>query len=124
MNRIFTMLFLFVSFSLAAVAGSVHSVEVIPLDKTPLLSSADFSSAEVSGTGKKATLFLQLTSSAAKKMKAYTEKNVGQILPFIVDGKIIKAPLLREPIKTNSFQVEPMDKTVADDVAQFINSQR
>ena len=124
MKRILTLFVLLLSFSVSAVAGSIHSVEVTPLAKASLLTSSDFASADVSGTGEKAVLSIKLTDSAARRMKTYTTNNVGRELPFLVDGKVIKAPIVRVPIEGNGFQVEPLDRALADEVAQFINSHR
>jgi preprotein translocase subunit SecD len=123
MKRIFTFVIFVLTLQLNAWAG-VRAIEVRPLAKTPLLSLKDFKSAEVKGEGDHAVLTVVLRDDAARRMREFTAKNVGRELPFLVDGKFVNAPVVRAPIEHNTFQVAPMDRSLADSVAQTINTTR
>jgi preprotein translocase subunit SecD len=123
MKRIISHSIVFVLFTIHAFAGSAHVVEISPITQPALISRGDFKSAEVTGHGNKAVLNLKLKNSAAKKLKAYTEKNVGQELPLMVDGKVVGTPVIRAPITDGVSQVEPLNRGTAEKIDRYINGQ-
>lgn len=58
-----------------------------------------------SASGQKGMLNLTLSDDAAAKVTKYTAKKKGQEIAFIVDGKIIATPMLKEPIRGNKVQI-------------------
>jgi preprotein translocase subunit SecD len=124
MKRTLSLSVLLAFTALNAFAGTIRTVEVRPLAQTALIGSNDFKSAEVTGNGEKATLNIELKGPAAQRFRAYTAKNVGQDLPFLVDGKVVQAPLVRTAIEGSTFQVEPLNRELADRIAQFINARQ
>lgn len=122
MKRLISSFVLFALFAVNAFAATIHTVEIRPLAQSALIGAGDFKSAEVTGSGEKAVLSVQLKEDAARRLRAYTAKNVGRELPFVVDGRIFRMPVIRVPIEGSAFQVEPLSRELADTIAQFINA--
>lgn len=71
------------------------------------LTGADLQSAEVvfdRNTGKPA-VSIEFTSSGAEKFAKLTEKNVGKVLPILLDGQPISAPVVQEVIAGGRAQI-------------------
>ena len=93
-------------------------------ENTPLvlsdLTGADLKRATVvfdRTTGKPA-VSLEFTSEGALKFEKLTEKNVGKVMPILLDSEIVSAPLVREKISggmaqiTGDFKLEEAKKMV------------
>ena len=137
-----SILFVFL-FSILSVAQNLKSIEISPIlekptsgsidmmsdgetlhvSKKPVLSLKDFTHADVNITEGQVTLNLSLTPSAGERIKSFTSKNVGKRLAFIVNGKLLKAPKVRDPIDGKGISIDPIDRTEADQLADQINSQ-
>ena len=125
MKRIIALSCLLVLLSANAHSRTVKSIAVTPLAPIPLLTTADFTNAVVEGSaGGQAVLKLTLGEKAAQRLREYTTRNVGRELPLLIDGKLVQAPLVRVPIECNAFQVEPIERALAQEVAQLINAHR
>jgi preprotein translocase subunit SecD len=103
---------------------AIERVEVRPLVERPLLSTSDFSGASVSGAGENSVLNLNLTAKAAARLKTFTAHNLGAELPFLVDGKIIKSPVIRSVIEGQGFEVNPLNHDLAEAIANRINQHK
>ena len=58
------------------------------------------------------TVRIKLDSSFAQKFKGITEKLVGERIAFIIDNKIVAAPVLRDPIESGEIAVYADDETI------------
>lgn len=74
--------------------------------KSPVLTGADLKSASP-GTDQygKPIVQIEFTTEGAKKFKDITSKNVGKPLAIMLDGFIISAPNINEPISGGSAQI-------------------
>jgi preprotein translocase subunit SecD len=108
-----------------AFAAPVRSLEIrtTPPERS-LVSSKDFTHAEVTESAGTILLNLEVTKPAALKLKDYTRKNVGKNLGLIVDGKLLKTPVIRTAIEEGKFQVDLPEKSTAQSIADFVNHQR
>jgi len=95
---------------------------VFHVEKEPLLTLSDFTRGEVSPSGTATVLNVDLTKSGAKRLETFTSLNLGKKLAFIVNGQLVNAPIIRDTIKGKGFNIGPMDKKVAQQLADIINS--
>lgn len=66
---------------------------------------------------------LEFTPSGKKKFADFTRKNVGEILAIVLDGKILSAPSIDEPILTGSAIIRgKFSPKEAKTLADFINA--
>ena len=100
-----------------------HSIEIRPI-KAPVLTEQDFTQAEVATKEGVSTLKIKMSADGVRKMKAFTEQNVGSLLALLVDGHLIKAPVIRAPITGPGLDIDPLEKHQAEKLAEIINSQK
>jgi len=60
-----------------------------------------------------AEVSLRFTSLGAKKFAKVTEENVGKRLAIVLDGKVMSAPQIREPILSGQAQITGRDEVCA-----------
>lgn len=98
------------------------SGQVIP--KVTDLGGADVKKASVvfDGVSAKPAVSIEFTDEGAKKFEEITERNVGNVLPIILDDQIISSPLVQDKIIGGSAQISG-EFTVdeADNLAIQIN---
>ena len=65
----------------------------------PIVGLTDLKSAKVDkdALGKK-TLFIELRDAAATRLEEETRRSIGQKLAFVIQGKVVRAPALKEKI--------------------------
>ncbi len=69
------------------------------------------------------TITVEMTISGKKKLADFTRRNEGEILAIIVNGKIISAPTVEEPIKNGSVVIRGLfSKQEAQRIADAINA--
>ena len=76
--------------------------------KKPLITDANFKAVNITAdtiSGSNYILGIQLDSTGAYIIKEATAKMVGQKAAFIVDGKIVAAPTVRDPITSGQIAV-------------------
>jgi len=74
---------------------------------TTELTGADLKSAsvgfdQVSGSP---NVLIEFTDDGTKKFSILTEENIGKVLPIILDGEVISAPVVNEKITTSTAQI-------------------
>lgn len=86
------------------------------LIKIPVVTEDNFTSVRVvSDTSKEGifnTVRIKLDSTTAKGFKEVTSRLVGKKLAFIVNNKLITAPILRDPIESGEIAVFCDDQTI------------
>jgi preprotein translocase subunit SecD len=95
--------------------------ETFHVSKRPLLVIQDFSDAEPSVDEGSPALNLELTPVGAQKIREFTSKNVGKRLAFIVDGKLIRAPVIRDVITGPGLSIDPVGKDEALRLSKFFH---
>jgi len=89
-----------------AIKGTNESVRV---HKTPVLDAQDIASAAARKglwMGQGYTIAITLTPDGARKLEKLTADNVGKRLAILVAGKLVSAPIIREPILDGSAVIE------------------
>ncbi len=98
-----------------AVEGSDKALEVEP---ETLLGPSDFASVgEVGWTEGKPGFDVALTPQGASKLERVTAGNIGRTLAIIVDGKILMAPKILDPVRAQGFLLTVNTETEARDLA-------
>ena len=91
------------------------------VEKTPVVGVDDLASANTWVSKGQAFVGIKLTDDGAKKIQKFTRDHIGERMALVVDGRLIKAPTIRDPIRGSALQIEPLDKTTARQVAKAIN---
>lgn len=93
-----------------------NDAEEYCIDKIPLITSNNFTSVRIdSDTTKEGiyrTVRIKLDSTVAQEFKETTTRLVGKRLAFVINNKIITAPVLRDPIESGEIAVFCDDETI------------
>ena len=85
------------------------------LDPKPIVGLADIKSAKVGEDNLgKSFLSVELKESGATRLQKQTEQSVGRQLAFIVQGKVLNAPVIKEKIGGGSLNVQLGKLTASD----------
>jgi len=95
--------------------------ESILLTRTPLVTSADVTGAHVSLTEGQYVLNVDVTAEAAQRVQRFSERNVGRTLAFLVDGRVLRTPRIRDPITGSGFLIGAFERAEAERLAEAIN---
>jgi preprotein translocase subunit SecD len=112
--------FLLVGIVTQSRAAETRSLTFNALESEPLLTSRDFTRAQVTTVHGKSVLQATLTDTGSEKLKEYTLKHVGQKLAIMRDGQIIAAPVIRVPLGGN-LEIDGVSKSEAVTLAHLIN---
>lgn len=93
----------------------------IYLTAKPLLTNDDFTHATVTLTEGQFVLNLDMTAESAQRIQKFTENNVGKEMAFVVNGRVIRTPKIRDPIAGNGFLIGAFDRDEAQKLADAIN---
>jgi len=66
------------------------------------------------------SVMLKMTEEGAKKFGELTEKAVGERLAILLDGKLVSAPTINEPIRGGSVQISGVSEKEARDLVDSI----
>src|SRR5690349_14353982 len=87
----------------------------------PLLTSNDFAHANVSLTEGQFVLNLEMTTESAQRVQTFTGNNVGKEMAFVVNGRLIRTPRIRDPIVGNGFLIGAFGRDETQKLADAIN---
>ena len=93
----------------------------IYLTQKPLLTNNDFTHATVTLTEGQFVLNLDMTPASARRVQTFTKDNVGKEMAFLVNGRVIRTPKIRDPIAGNGFLIGAFDRDEAQKLADAIN---
>jgi preprotein translocase subunit SecD len=93
----------------------------IPLTATPLVSLRDFTHADVSLTEGQFVLNFEMNDRSAERVQAFSEANVGKMMVFIVNGRLIRTPRIKDPIVGRGFLIGPFSREEAQGLADAVN---
>jgi len=93
----------------------------IYLAEKPLLTNNDFTRANVTLTEGQFVLNLDMTAESAKRVQMFTESNVGKEMAFLVNGRVIRTPKIRDPIVGKGFLIGAFGRDEAQKLADAIN---
>jgi len=92
------------------------------LTAEPLVTSADMTGAHASLTEGQYVLNIDVTPERAQYVRTFSERNVGRTLVFLVDGRVVRTPRIRDPITGNGFLIGPLERGEAERLADGVNT--
>ena len=95
-----------------------HSNKKVYLHETAILTNADVTDARV--VPAKGTAFdvaVSLTPQGAAKMADATQGHVGRPLAIVVNGTVVAAPILRDPVRQDALITGDWTREQADEIA-------
>ncbi len=95
---------------------------VIPLTAEPLVTSADITGASASLTEGQYVLNVDVTPERGQQVRQFSEHNVGRMLVFLVDGRVVRTPTIKDPITGDGFLIGPLERAEAEQLADAINT--
>ena len=101
---------------------SSHQGAPVRVTATPLATMNDFTNATASLTDGQIVLNVTLNPAAAQRVQAFTSRNVGKHLAFIVNRRVIQTPKILDPITGNGFLIAPFERDEAERLAASINA--
>lgn len=74
--------------------------ETLYIDNTPIITKKDVVKVFVMKNeyGLGYVLNFEISTEAQNKLKKYTSENLGEKMAFIIDNRLISAPIIREPL--------------------------
>ena len=76
------------------------------IEKTPVVTGEDLVDAQPAfGQSNNPVVTFRFNTSGARKFGDYTVENVGQPFAIVLDGKVVSAPVIQEPIRGGSGQI-------------------
>lgn len=93
----------------------------IYLTAKPLLTDHDFTHATVTLTEGQFVLNLDMTAESEQRIQTFTGNNVGKELAFLVNGRVIRTPKIRDPIVGSGFLIGAFNRDEAQKLADAIN---
>ena len=79
----------------AVVPGSGERLYLHP----PIVTGENVSSARVVGNGQSRMVEVTFTAQAANRLRTATQSHVGKPVAIVVDGRVVAAPVLRDPLE-------------------------
>lgn len=84
----------------------------------PLIRNDGFAQASVGQADGRQTLQLVLTPEAAAVLGVHSSAHVGEVIAIVVDGSVVSAPIIREPILDGRLLIE--SGADSDDLAWIV----
>ena len=94
----------------------------ILLAEKPLLTSADVTGARASLTEGQYVLNVDVTPETAKRVQGFSEQNVGRMMAFLVDGRLLRTPTIKDPITGTGLLIGAFEQAEAKRLADAINT--
>ena len=92
------------------------------LTEPPLLTSVDVVGARASLTEGQYVLNVDVTAEAATRVRVFSEQNIGRTMAFLVDGRLVRTPTIKDPITGNGFLVGAFARAESEGLANALNS--
>ena len=93
---------------------ALNDSTTIHLDRTPTVSNADITRADLSQNDGQWTLDVNVTDAAAKRIEEFSSQHVGRTIALLVDGKVRGTPRIMGPIKVKKFQIGGFERVDAE----------
>ena len=107
-------------FSISLIQGSDRREEGLVISETPVVTGSELADAEATvdpGTLQPAIL-LRFDATGTRKLAGFTQENMGRALAIVLDGRVVSAPLIREPILGGRAEISgTLTKVEADEIA-------
>jgi preprotein translocase subunit SecD len=96
----------------------------VHVERPSLLTTADFTGANVTVTEGQVVLNINLTHKAGGRIQAFSHDHVGVRLAFILDDRALKVARILDPIRNDGILMGPFPRAQADMLAASINNSR
>jgi preprotein translocase subunit SecD len=107
-------------FRINLIQGSDRREEGLVISETPVVTGSELADAEATvdpGTLQPAIL-LRFDAAGAQKLASFTRENMARALAIVLDGRVVSAPLIREPILDGRAQISgTLTKADAEEIA-------
>lgn len=94
----------------------------VHIERPSLLTTADFTSANVTVTEGQVVLNINLTHEAGGRIQAFSREHVGVRLAFILDDRALKVARILDPIRNDGILMGPFPREQAGALAATINN--
>jgi preprotein translocase subunit SecD len=84
---------------------------------TPLVTTVDVTGARASLTEGQYVLNIDVTAEAARRVQVFSERNVGRTMAVLVEGRLLRSPLIKDPIVANGFLIGAFVRADAERLA-------
>jgi preprotein translocase subunit SecD len=81
------------------------AISIAAASAQPLLLEVDKAQAAFDQRTGAPVVSVRLSQASAKAFAALTQKSIGRVMAFRVDGKVVMKPVIREPVVGGSFQI-------------------
>jgi preprotein translocase subunit SecD len=107
-------------FRISLTQGSDRREEGLVISETPVVTGSELADAEVTvdpGTLQPAIL-LRFDAAGTRKLARFTQENMARPLAIVLDGRVVSAPMIREPILGGRAQISgTLTKVEAEEIA-------
>jgi preprotein translocase subunit SecD len=107
-------------FRINLIQGSDAREAGLVISETPVVTGSELADAEVSidpGTQQPAIL-LRFDAQGTRELARFTQENMGRALAIVLDGRVVSAPVIREPILGGHAQISgTLTKVEAEEIA-------
>lgn len=113
-------------FGIYLIRGSDRREEGLVLGETPVVTGSDLADAEadLDPSTLQPAILLRLDAAGARKLAAFTSENVGRAIAIVIDGRVVSAPIIKEPILGGRGQISgTLTKAEAEEIAARLRSQ-
>ena len=94
----------------------------VRVERPTLLTTADFTGANVTVTEGQIVLNINLTHEAGGRIQAFSREHVGVRLAFILDDRALKVARILDPIRNDGILMGPFPREQADALAASISN--
>ena len=101
--------------------GTLNDTTTIVMSRTPLVATADITSATASKANDQWVLNFTVTDDAAKRVHEFSKQHVGTHLALVVDGKVYGTPRIAGAIVGNRYRIEGFNQADAERLATAIS---
>ena len=99
-----------------------ESDQPVYVENTPIITDHEISSAKMAGGNEVAILFT-VTEAGEKILGSETKKMFGKRLAILINGKLIAAPVVRNPFSTGFMVTGNFDRGWAESLVRKVNAE-
>ena len=92
---------LLLALSASPASARTFTIGGVPFSETDIIDARALPSMDG-----KPLVMISLSEAAAKRLEALTKTMIGKMLPFVLDGRTIASPLVKEPLAGGTLEIE------------------
>jgi len=104
----------------------VNDTVSLRVDTVPLVSASEFNSVKkkYDKVINQFELLITLNENAAENFAKITEENIGKQLAFIIDDKLLTAPIVQKKITGGKLSVTGLDKKLVTEIEKYFRKSK